>query len=89
MGEARLYGSIDSCNLVLGIDEYLDDNQKNTDLRFLSFKKFYQRMLKSTDSQYLNWIDEIRSSKEPPTLYIFGHSLDITDRDVLQPFIGR
>lgn len=27
-GEARLYGSIDSCNLVLGIDEYLDDNQK-------------------------------------------------------------
>lgn len=88
-GKAKLGNNKDNCNLVLGIDEYLDDKRKNTDLQFLTFKKFYQRTLKSTDSQYLNWIDEIRSSKEPSTLYIFGHSLDITDRDVLQPFIGR
>lgn len=86
-GKAELDNTKDSCNLVLGIDEYLDDDRKNTDLRFLSFKKFYQRIYKSTDSQYWNWIDEIKRNEEPSTLYIFGHSLDITDRDVLQALI--
>lgn len=86
-GKAELVNSKDSCNLVLGIDEYLDDDRKNTDLRFLAFKKFYQRMLKSTGSQYLKWIREIRRSDELSTLYIFGHSLDITDQDVLKALI--
>lgn len=86
-GKAELGNTKDSCNLVLGIDEYLDDEQKNTNVRFLTFKKFYQRIYKSTDSQYWNWIDEIKRNYEPSTLYIFGHSLDITDRDVLQALI--
>ena len=86
-GEAKLGNNKDNCNLVLGIDEYLKGEEKNTNLRFLTFKKFYQRIYKSTDSQYLKWIDEIKRSEEPSTLYIFGHSLDITDRDVLQALI--
>lgn len=86
-GKAELGNNKDNCNLVLGIDEYLDDDRKNTDLRFLTFKKFYQRIYKSTDSQYLKWIDEIKRNDEPSTLYVFGHSLDITDRDVLQALI--
>lgn len=86
-GKADLENNKDNCNLVLGIDEYLDDNRKNTDLRFLAFKKFYQRIYKSTDSQYWKWLTIIEATHEPSTLYVFGHSLDVTDRDVLQAFL--
>ena len=45
---------------MLGIDEYLNDERKDSELEFLVFKKFYQRVYKSTDNDYLNWIDRIR-----------------------------
>ena len=44
----------------MGIDEYLNDERKDSELEFLVFKKFYQRVYKSTDNDYLNWIDRIR-----------------------------
>ena len=93
---------MNTSNLVLGIDEYLDDNKKNKELELLSFKKFYQRIYKSTGNKYLEWVDEIKDGYanylkphslsgeiEYPghMLYIFGHSLDITDQDVLKMFI--
>lgn len=119
-GKARLDGDEQTCGLVLGIDEYLDDDRKNKDLSFLTFKKFYQRIYKGTGSGYLSWLAAIeaegrdierkRAASERkaanaaekavqremsalaaavlkrPTheLYIFGHSLDVTDRDVLR-----
>lgn len=127
-GKADITQNISTCNLVLGIDEYLDDTKKDKELEFLTFKKFYQRVYKSTDNNYLEWIDEIRagyreyvekertiyaeiveaikdgsfcgfpfqdnvykefSNRECPvhTLYIFGHSLDVTDKDILKLFI--
>lgn len=87
-GKAELSNTVESCNLVLGIDEYLADDRKDSDLEFLHFKKYYQRIYKSTDNSYLKWIDEIRSYPEDThTLYIFGHSLDATDKDVLHQLI--
>lgn len=86
-GRAEPGKNKDSCNLVLGIDEYLQGEEKNTDLQFLTFKKFYQRIFKSTDSQYWKWLNIIEATHESSTLYIFGHSLDVTDRDVLQAFL--
>lgn len=117
-GKASNTNTTESCNMVLGIDEYLDDDRKNSDLEFLHFKKFYQRLYKSTDSTYLTWFDTIKieysdyieESKyalsnnttvagisiprhllkprlKMHTLYIFGHSLDVTDGDVLRQFI--
>ena len=86
-GKAELGNNKDNCNLVLGIDEYLQDEEKNTNLRFLTFKKFYQRIYKSTDSQYLEWIDIVQATARPSWLHIFGHSLDVTDRDVLKALI--
>lgn len=117
-GKAFTSSTIDSCNLVLGIDEYLDDSKKNTDLDFIFFKKFYQRILKSTGSTYQEWLGSIKKdysdtitkrnsyeSKHTPgpfgirvdadfyypisihNLYIFGHSLDVTDGDVLKSLI--
>lgn len=101
-GKADISKNVNISNLVLGIDEYLDDDKKDKELELLSFKKFYQRIYKSTGNRYLEWVDKIKdeyadyidphalsNSKGYPghTLYIFGHSLDITDRDVLRLFI--
>lgn len=100
-GKADINKNVNTSNLVLGIDEYLDDDIKDKELELLPFKKFYQRIYKSTGNRYLNWVDEIKdeyadyinpkisSGKGYPshTLYIFGHSLDVTDKDILKLFI--
>ena len=126
-GKADSEKNVESCNMVLGIDEYLKGDSKNTELEFLTFKKYYQRIYKSTDTVYLDWVDKIKDgyadylreleasyarrnlpvkqqprtitqgnriyTEGPPircpnhTLYIFGHSLDVTDQDVLRMLI--
>lgn len=114
-GKADANKNIKTCNLVLGIDEYLEDDRKDTDLEFIAFKKYFQRIYKSTGNTYLECVDKIKKDYEEyvrktnienmsvpgmimstvlsriqcfeHTLYIFGHSLDITDRDILRLFI--
>ncbi|MCI8365623.1 MAG: hypothetical protein HFG34_11865 [Eubacterium sp.] len=107
--------TIESNNMVLGIDEYLPDDRKDTDTDFIAFKKYYQRIYKGTGCKYKVWVDQINESWKKETeenkekirkyiskgvfnnddplynevhnLYIFGHSLDITDKDVLRDLI--
>lgn len=112
-GEANFFNTVDSNNMVLGIDEYLPEEKKDKETYFISFKKYYQRILKSTGCDYFNWLDEINEEYEAEyrkaekfnalgvktkkfnpsdfggcsNLYIFGHSLDITDGDILEKFI--
>ena len=87
-GKADITNNVNTCNLVLGIDEYLEECDRDNKLEFLPFKKFYPRIFKSTDSSYMEWVDEIRQNSEYPyELYIFGHSLDKTDKDVLELLI--
>lgn len=101
-GKADISKNVNTSNLVLGIDEYLDDDIKDKELDLLPFKKYYQRIYKSTGNRYLEWVDEIKDGYtaylnpqslsgeiEYPghMLYIFGHSLDVTDQDVLKMFI--
>lgn len=125
-GKADIHNTIESNNMVLGIDEYLSDERKNKDIDFIAFKKYYQRIHKQTGCKYKNWVDRIKqdyfqhiqkledaaSMKQkyiPDTtqrifnkhtisalkgekcpkhnLYIFGHSLDVTDKDILRDLI--
>ena len=100
-GESRFNSTLESNNMVLGIDEYLNKKSKDKEID-------YQRIYKKTGSEYKNWVDEIANSryenevalrerfpKQIPykkfnskhKLYIFGHSLDITDKDVLRDLI--
>ncbi len=95
-------------NMVLGIDEYLEENRKNINTNFIAFKKYYQRIIKGTGNEYKIWIDEIRKSaneveienqrkyltqipyakfKNKHRIYIFGHSLNVTDKDILRDLI--
>lgn len=82
--------NVEKNNMVLGIDEYLEDDRKSKEVDFISFKKFYQRIYKQTGNQYKKWLEDIdKNSKQENTLYIFGHSLDVTDGDVLSEFINH
>ena len=102
-GKADVNNVIASNNMVLGIEEYLEDNRKNEDIRFIAFKKFYQRIHKQTGCEYKKWIEKIAEDEKKKkswlvdnkdhsrdyrhNLYIFGHSLDVSDRDILREFI--
>ena len=47
-GKAVLRNDIQSTNMVLGIDEYLEGDARDKDLEFIEFKKFFQRIHKET-----------------------------------------
>ena len=88
-GKADINNDIESNNMVLGIDDYLNEDEKFTNTNFIEFKKYYQRLIKGTNCDYKKWIDEINQTKDfaKHNVYIFGHSLASTDRDVLLDFI--
>lgn len=91
-------------NMVLGIDEYLNEDDQSNKVDFAIFKKFIQRIRKKNDTQYAEWAEKIEKSgkmhktvkkgnityqlPEPAfsDIYVFGHSLDVTDRDILRRF---
>ena len=126
-GKANVNNTIESNNMVLGIDEYLSDDRKNKDIDFIAFKKYYQRIHKQTGCKYKDWVTEITKDADydklnalkynleyeenvkkgldgfahtakqnlmklkeqsiKHNLYIFGHSLDVTDKDILRDLI--
>ena len=89
-GKADIENNIDTCNMVLGIDEYLEDDEKDTNIEFIQFKKFFQRIYKKTGCKYVDWIDSDYYSyiEDGVEIYIWGHSLDITDNDILSGLIN-
>ena len=47
-GKADINNTVVTNNMVLGIDEYLKGDEKNENIEFIEFKKFYQRIHKET-----------------------------------------
>ncbi|WP_160560883.1 AbiH family protein [Parablautia muri] len=117
-GKANANNTIDTNNMVLGIDEYLGKKKRNKYVEFIAFKKFYQRIHKETGCKYKEWTDtikgdfadyqiELEKSKTEKNIvnlkatvnklkkqylnkhnvYFFGHSLDVTDKDILRDLI--
>lgn len=92
-------------NMVLGFEEYLPNSKKDNDLEFTYYKKYFQRILKGTGNEYLSWLklgeDETLTTDSDALMageidlnhknhiYIFGHSLDITDKEILRELILR
>ena len=62
-GRAKIENTVDSNNMVLGIDEYLKGDSRNENIEFIEFKKFYQRIHKETGCLYRNWVDTIESDE--------------------------
>lgn len=90
-------------NLVLGINEYLEKDIQQDKTNFSIFKKFVQRIINNTGNLYKQYLDEIEKKDELKKnevlrknkyslndvfIYILGHSLDISDKDILKDFIA-
>lgn len=86
-GKAIKHENYNKNKLVLGINEYLSENEKNSNIRFIRFKKYFQRIHKKTGSAYIDWLNTINDYTDENGLFIFGHSLDETDGDVLRKLI--
>ncbi|MBD5469164.1 MAG: hypothetical protein HDR21_13585 [Lachnospiraceae bacterium] len=106
-GKADMKRPANENNMVLGIDEYWSEDERDERTNFTIFKKFAQRIQKHTGNESYKYLDEIQKlfkagrnswsgsvdlSKNHPDcvshVYVFGHSLDVTDKDVLSSFIG-
>lgn len=78
-------------NMVLGINEYWSEEERDSHTNFTIFKKFAQRIQKRTGIESYKWFDEIKSdykkNNEVAEVFIFGHSLDITDKDILYDYL--
>ena len=70
-------------DMVLGVR---DDAFENWD--YIYFQKFFQRIQKRTGAFYKAWIPQMRRSLEdaPIKVFIIGHSLGITDKEILKEF---
>lgn len=79
----HIHGNIHD-EIVLGVNPDDSDNLSSIDTTFVCFKKYYQRTLFETDRDYLRWIKEFVDVKMPYRLFTMGHSLDITDKDVIE-----
>ena len=96
-GEAKISDTIDTSNMVLGIDEYYKGEDCNIHTNYNIYKKFTQRVINETGFDYRNWIQNMEHDSGmfskinplPNNIFVFGHSLDVTDKDILKDFIDR
>lgn len=76
-------------SMVVGVNE-----QENQNMDFIYFVKYFQRIKKQSGIQYKRYLDNARTKsirntdREEYHLYIYGHSLDETDKDILETLIG-
>ena len=137
-GKADINNTIQTNNMVLGIDEYLPEELQDKETEFIAFKKYYQRIYKMNKRLTETWCSEIKKEEERERssrgfliekqlefdmmckrdkeseegydwrnyeklrrefeqeydaqhpkheIYIFGHSLDVTDKDILRDLL--
>ena len=79
-----IHGQLGKHNLVFGTNETLHDESKNKNLDCIYFKKYFQRIYKKTGCKYKKWLNEGIDN-----VYIYGHSLDVTDKDVINEVIQK
>jgi hypothetical protein len=81
-GKAQKSGS--ATNVIFGIDDELSHGEESKNFTWVKFKKYYQRIVLKTGSEYKNWLTEQANKTSPMNyIHIVGHSLDRTDYDVL------
>lgn len=84
-------------DMVLGVNEYWEGKDKDTNTNFNLYKKFVQRIIKETGIGYKEILrvmitkykdfeqrQAITGWLHTNNVYIFGHSLDVTDGDILR-----
>lgn len=79
-----IHGELNKNNLVLGINETLTEDMQNKMVNTVYFKKYFQRIYKKTDYKYIDWLEHVTFD----TVYIHGHSLDESDKEILEKIIN-
>lgn len=78
-------------NMVLGAAEYWSEKEQDSHTNFTRFKKFAQRIQKTTSVESYKWIEEIehiyKNNQAVSEVHIFGHSLNIPDKDILYDYL--
>lgn len=82
-GEAIKSRSIEENNMVFGIGQEIKNSINEDALDYVMFQKYYQRIIKKTGNDYKQWL----RGNEKINVYIFGHSLDVPDGDVIKSFV--
>lgn len=82
-----IHGRAGFANLILGVRETLGEEKANNLLDCSRFKKYFQRILYGTGMEYKTWFPAGRVMDPGMNVYIFGHSLDPTDGEVLSGII--
>lgn len=75
--------------LVLGTNDMLSDQEKDSNISCVKFKKYFQRIYKRTGNDYKRFLKEADEERSGETIrsYFFGHSLSATDGDVIRRVI--
>lgn len=84
----HLHGRVED-KIILGINPDENDMLGSVDTTVLAFKKYYQRACMATDESYIKWIKQMKNSNEELSLLIMGHSLDVTDKDIIIELFDR
>lgn len=81
----HLHGEIGK-KIVLGIASDENDSEDFANTDFIMFKKYFQRLVHGTDKEYLSFLldlEEVKKSMAGVSLTVMGHSLDVSDRDII------
>lgn len=71
-------------NIIFGIDDDLSSGDESRNFKWIRFKKYYQRIIFKTGSEYKDWLNsQIKQNIHLNYVHIVGHSLDRSDFDVL------
>ena len=54
----------------------------------MPFKKYFQRVVWKTDAAYLGLVAHLKEVEEDISLCVMGHSLDVTDEDIIKELFG-
>ena len=85
-------------NIVLGIDQYWKtEEERQEHVNYAIFKKYVQRIRKRTGNKHHEMLMKLERPISLPNykgayfdqeIYVFGHSLDKTDKDILASFFN-
>lgn len=78
----HIHGHVED-KIILGINPDETDILETVDTLFIGFKKYFQRTMYETDVDFIKWIENISEDNHEISLLVMGHSLDITDEDII------
>ncbi len=73
----------DAMNMVFGIGDRI--NEEDNNYEFIEFQKYYQRIIYKTGNDYAKWLD----NDEIMNIFIFGHSVNEVDGDIIERLVTR